>query len=539
MSKTLPIITVLGVISSLTSAFYLGQIGELSFDQVSVQFCPTTANRNQPNARESQGKLDLKYCRYRHRLLKEVWETEQYKAAIPLSEESFFVQEYRGDNSGGVWLLLAPFLAGSAYLAWSNKCQIDYDKKFKQLENLKTYYKLITISARNERDFKATAINQKWDSQRVNAGQISIDAVQDKLRRQREIQERTHTSTLKQFDLNDSQINKQIAEDELAKAKAEQEKNNILNGDTSNTKKTSKNAKSTKLELDSEYQWIYKLLKLPFRVLSGEQGSGKSTLERLMIRLLKDDGWHVVVVNPETNPDIWSGVQVLADVDEINRFFKEFPDAIADRQQQCRDLGIDEDDYLDFIKHKSGLEGKVAVFLAESNTYEVHGVDPDLWANFLKQSLTNIRKWGYTVCLTAHSDNQTSIASKLQGFSKLIDNSPRVDCIAKAGPDGEAISSGKGLLRMKGIGDKEPVEVDLYNYPKSKNFDDGSARAKPPPSIREPAAATTDWNEEIKRWVLKVGGNPAPAQVKAKWESLTGHKLNNDGLNDLMEYLGL
>ncbi|NJN13285.1 MAG: hypothetical protein HC815_37360 [Richelia sp. RM1_1_1] len=51
----------------------------------------------------------------------------------------------------------------------------------------------------------------------------------------------------------------------------------------------------------------------------------------------------------------------------------------------------------------------------ESNTYEVHGVDPDLWANFLKQSLTNIRKWGFTVCLTAHSDNQTSISSKLAG----------------------------------------------------------------------------------------------------------------------------
>jgi hypothetical protein len=167
MKKTLPILTVLGVISSLTSAFYLGQINEFSFDQVSVQFCPKTANINQSNATESQGRLDLKYCRYRRRLLKEVWESEQYRAAIPLSKESFIVQEFRGNNSGGIWLLLAPFLAGSAYLAWSNKCQTDYDKKFKQLENLKTYYKLVTVSARNEREYKATAINQKWDGQRV------------------------------------------------------------------------------------------------------------------------------------------------------------------------------------------------------------------------------------------------------------------------------------------------------------------------------------------------------------------------------------
>lgn len=547
MRKLLPIVTAIGVVSSLASAFYLGRINEFSFDQVAVQFCPKTANINQPDARESQGKLDLKYCRYKYRLLKEVWQSEQYKASIPLSEELFYVQELRGNNSGGIWLLLAPFLAGTAYLVWSTKCQLDYDERFKHLEDLKTYYKLTTVSARNERDFKVTAINQNWDTQRVRAGQISVEAVQDKLQRQSEIQDRTHESTLKQFDLNDSQIDKQIAEEQLAKTKADKERDKILNNSSSDDKNdndnddksSSKTAKS-KLKLGDDYKWIYKLLKLPFRVLSGEQGSGKSTLERLMIKLLKDDGWHVVIINPETNPNVWSGVQVLADVDEINEFFEQFPTAIADRQQQCRDLGIDEDDYLDFIKDKSGLEGKVAVFLMESNTYEVHGVDPDLWANFLKQSLTNIRKWGYTVCLTAHSDNQTSIASKLQGFSKLIDNSPRVDCVAKAGPDGEAISSGKGLLKMKGVADKNPVEVDLYNYPKSKNFDDSSARAKPPPPIREPASTTnSDWDEEMREWVLEVGGNPTSVNVKRKWEGITGHKLNDEGLRELMKYLGL
>lgn len=317
--------------------------------------------------------------------------------------------------------------------------------------------------------------------------------------------------------------------------------NNTSNDDEndSSNKSSSKNGKS-KLKLGDDYKWIYKLLKLPFRVLSGEQGSGKSTLERLMIRLLKDDGWHIVIINPETNPVVWSGVQVLADVDEINEFFEQFPTAIAARQQECRDLGIDEDDYLDYIKDKSGLEGKVAVFLMEANTYEVHGVNPSPWAGFLKQALTNIRKWGFTVCLTAHSDNQTSISSELAGFSKNIDAAPRVDCIAKAGPDGEAISSGKALLKMKGIKDKEPIEVDLYNYPKSKNFDDSSARAKPPPPpIRKPAAATTDWDEEIKQWVLEVGGNPTSVDVKRRWEELTGHKLNDEGLRDLMKYLGL
>jgi len=104
-------------------------------------------------------------------------------------------------------------------------------------------------------------------------------------------------------------------------------------------------------------------------------------------------------------------------------------------------------------------------------TYEVHGVDPVLWANFLKQCLTNIRKWGFTACLTAHSDNQTSIASQLKGFSKSLDAQPRIDCIAKADPiTGEATSSGKGLLKMKGVSDPNPLSINLVNYPKTKDF---------------------------------------------------------------------
>jgi hypothetical protein len=82
---------------------------------------------------------------------------------------------------------------------------------------------------------------------------------------------------------------------------------------------------------------------------------------------------------------------------------------------------------------------------------------------------------------------------------------------------------------MKGLGDKNPVEVDLYNYPKSKNFGD------------EPQPKQTnngDWYEEIKQWLSEFP-NATPEAVKAKWELLTGHKLNNEGLETLLKHLGL
>ncbi|MBD0263128.1 MAG: ATP-binding protein [Tolypothrix sp. Co-bin9] len=292
MKKLLPSIAVLGIVASLASAIYLGQVDEFSFDQITVKFCPQTANKGRINEREAQETLEKKYCRYRRRLLKEVWEREQYRSAIPLSKDSFIIQEFRGDKSGGFWLLLAPLLSGSSFFAWASKCQADYNEKFKQLEDLKTSSKLITVSARNEREFKSTAINQSWDSQRVKAGQISLDAVQDRLNKQAEIQDRSHISTVKQFDLNDSQVDKTIADNKLAVAEATK-KLNKLQGDASDHPSEINKLSSQQLKIsiidalkNHEDGWLWKIVdnQKPIWVF-GEAGSGKSTLAASIVML--------------------------------------------------------------------------------------------------------------------------------------------------------------------------------------------------------------------------------------------------------------
>ena len=283
MKKLLPIFAATGVIGSLISAIYLGQINDFNFAQVIVKFCPQTANKKLPNGEKAQATLDFKYCRYRRRLLKEIWESEQFKAIIPLPEGSFSIQEFRGDKSGSIYLLLAPVLAGSAYLSWSDKCRKDYDEKFKQLEGIKTYFKLITVSARNEREFKSTAINQSWDTQRVRAGQISIDAVQDRLRKQGEIQDRSHSSTVKQFDLNDSSIDKTIAENQLAVAEANK-KLDKLSGAKQDGETTSHNSPDEQLKnalvnalKNHENGWLWNIIdnQTPLWLI-GRQGSAKT-----------------------------------------------------------------------------------------------------------------------------------------------------------------------------------------------------------------------------------------------------------------------
>ena len=338
MKKLLPIITAVGVVASLASAIYLGQINEFSFAQVTIKFCPQTANKNRRNGEKSQAKLDQKYCRYRHRLLKEVWEAEQFKAAIPLSEGSFSIQEFRGDNSGGIWLLLAPVLAGSAYLSWANKCQADYDSKFEQLEGLKSYFKLITVAARNEREFKATVINQSWDKQRVKAGQISVDAVQDRLKRQSEIQDRTHTSTLKQFDLNDNQINKQIAENQLIIAEANKKVDKLLrinpNDENTNQNPTNESLKASLIDALKAHEdgYLWKIINsLKPLWLIGNQGSGKTYTAAAIALIRKyclDAPIHQLIDRHATgdNADVWKLLDATSKAeseDEISLAFED------------------------------------------------------------------------------------------------------------------------------------------------------------------------------------------------------------------------
>ncbi|PHJ55788.1 hypothetical protein VF14_31840 [Nostoc linckia z18] len=224
------------------------------------------------------------------------------------------------------------------------------------------------------------------------------------------------------------------------------------------------------IQLEENHLWIKSILKEPFKILTGEQGSGKSTFERLLIDLLREQGHHIIILNPETIRQGANDVTVMHKIEEINAFLEKFPQSIERRQQQARNLRIDEDDYLEYLEeNEHGLKGRVAIFLMEANTYEAHGVNPELWATFLKQMSTNIRKWGFTAVLTAHSPNQTSISSKLKGFSALLDSAVHIECLATTNGKGEKIGSGKALIKKGKQGESKTVDLPFYK-PKSKHY---------------------------------------------------------------------
>ena len=137
---------------------------------------------------------------------------------------------------------------GIAYLSYAKK------GAHLELEGFKTTIKLYGVNAREEREFKTQVVKTSWDKERVKSGFISVKAIQDNLKRQQVIQDKTHTSTLKQFTTADSEMDKKIAENLRDKHKADIELHKILGNKNDDIEDNSTN---TALKLDENYHWIY------------------------------------------------------------------------------------------------------------------------------------------------------------------------------------------------------------------------------------------------------------------------------------------
>jgi hypothetical protein len=281
-------LSVLGVTIALSFALSLGQSSR-PFDLVGVKFCPTTINDGRKNVKkraDSQESLDQKFCRYEYKLLKEVWEQKQFEASAPIPESSIRVRNIARINPQVGWLLLAPVSFGLGYLAWSKKCEIAEENAHWELEGYKTSIKLTGVKARNQRDFKTKKINSEWDKQRIESGFIPVDAIKDRATKQQEIQDKTHASALKQFDLADSEMSKQIAENIKDKHKAEKKSEKILGKKNSTSSGVEDNLEVNIQERVSqlvealkkwEDGWLYSVVKNNKPLwLTGSQGSGKT-----------------------------------------------------------------------------------------------------------------------------------------------------------------------------------------------------------------------------------------------------------------------
>ena len=296
--KTTQALTLTGIGLSLISAFYLG-INKQNFDAVKVSFCPKTANIHQENYRESQLNLDNKYCRYQYTMLKEVWEDKQRTVPLALSKDSFQVRELPAKTSSHFWYLIAPISAFVGYTAYSKYVEDVENDSHENLENFKIRIKLNGVKSRLERQVKEETIQRQVDKKRMAAGFISAEALQQQYDERSAIHSAQHNSALKTFELNDSEMDKLIAENLRDRAKADKErvkiegKKNVVIESRLTPQQELINSIVEALK-QHEDGWLWTLIESVKPIfLIGEQGSAKTSMA-VAIAIIREALGHIV-----------------------------------------------------------------------------------------------------------------------------------------------------------------------------------------------------------------------------------------------------
>ncbi len=343
------LVSILGVTVGLSSALYLGQ-SDYPFEMVGVKFCPTTANTVKPhqqNPVETQEELDRKYCQYEQKLLKEVWEREQFKASKPIPDTSIKLRTIQFIDAGVMWFLVAPVSMWIGYAAWAKKSENDSLAYSLELEGFKTQLAVIGASARQERDFKSQVISTNWDKQRVAAGLISVEAMQDQLKRQTEIQDKTHAASLKQFDAGMSEMDKSIAENLKDAAIADKEREKIKNLAPRNTNHpTDSNKENINLMIDGlknhEDGYLWKIVTAikPIWIV-GDMGSAKTNMS-VSLGLIRKYCLDIPVFRVADrhlrgdNYDVWKLLEAGGMVDNDTSILEVLQDVVERRNERIQ-----------------------------------------------------------------------------------------------------------------------------------------------------------------------------------------------------------
>ncbi|MEH1831188.1 MAG: hypothetical protein V7L29_03675 [Nostoc sp.] len=225
------------------------------FDMVNVRFCPETSNTSEAIAAmkrqgrdikekdftpqdKAQGYLYQTYCRQGHVMLKSYWEEKQSAIDLSVSPSALVtktvVNAEKGQDVG--FYLLSIVLVGTGY-GYQKKHYDAFSRnvfgKIKQIEND------VILTANNgnrSRQYNREMDNQTWDIKEEVAGLISREAIQNRQVKQALFQEEEFKTHLLNLNLQQSEAQKAIAQNQLDRTKAEKEMTKLQSTTSSETR---------------------------------------------------------------------------------------------------------------------------------------------------------------------------------------------------------------------------------------------------------------------------------------------------------------
>jgi hypothetical protein len=200
----------------------------------------------------------------------------------------------------------------------------------------------------------------------------------------------------------------------------------------------------------------------------GNQGSGKSWMTRYIVKLKKDKGYRVVVLDPDSNRAEWEGIESYHDFEEIAEFLSWYVEELKGRYKAFNASNMTEDAW----RAKLWTEGKaIALICEEVTTYVDLIEDKELLTQFFRLGLTKSRKQEMPLTFVSHNNNQTALGG-IKGLANLIDKMLQLELQTDIDPDTlQPVASGKGAVKLDGSSQWVPVTLPKLER-KITNFGD-------------------------------------------------------------------
>lgn len=276
MKSLLTIASILMLGGAVGAGVYMTQTSR-PVSETEIQFCPKSANEKQLNYRESQEALDLKFCRYKYRMVTRIWDEQNFSAKLALPEGSFKTRLIPANLPDFTWFYYSIGAAGMAIIFAKLRVDSTINDAHNVLEGYKTKLKLDNTRTKNERRFVKDRINLDFDIQRVQAGLIDDQALVKERQERQEVQDSMHSLSLTEIEAQRSELLKKIAENQALIKKADKS--------ASKEDKPLKGKESViEMLKNHEGGWLWEIMNFQKPVwVTGEAGSGKSTMASAIV----------------------------------------------------------------------------------------------------------------------------------------------------------------------------------------------------------------------------------------------------------------
>jgi hypothetical protein len=204
-----------------------------------------------------------------------------------------------------------------------------------------------------------------------------------------------------------------------------------------------------------EQSWLDSFIKQTALVW-GNQGSGKSWFARYLAKRKAEEGYRVIVLDPDSNPAEWQGVESYHDFNDIASFLRWYLDDLTGRYQAFNQSNMPEQEW----REKLWRDGKaIAIICEEVTTYIDLIEDKELLSQFFRLGLTKSRKQEMPLTFVSHNNTQSALGG-VKGLGNLIARMLQIELKTDINPRTlQPTASGKGAVKLDGSNEWMPVDI--------------------------------------------------------------------------------